>query len=59
MAFTERERAHQKAFKRLYPVLMRMLSPDVRHDLYGRDMLTWTEKQRAGRLPRASRTLAH
>lgn len=44
--FTPREKAAQKALKRLHPVLMRMLSPDVRHELYGRDMLTWNEKER-------------
>ena len=46
--FTEREKAADKALKRLTPTFMRMLSADVRHELYGRDMLTWHEKEKIG-----------
>lgn len=48
MAFTDREKGAQKALKRLHPFLIKSLSPDVRHELYARDMLTWHEQQTIG-----------
>ena len=48
MSFTEREKAADKALRRLTTTLMRGLSPDIRHELYGRSMLTWTEKEKIG-----------
>ena len=47
---TQREKAAEKALKRLYPFLIKNLPPDVRHELYARDMLTWHEQQTIGRL---------
>ena len=46
MAFSQREKDAEKALRRLTPVFDKMLSPDVRVDLYGRDMLTWHENER-------------
>ncbi len=48
MSLTEREKTAEKALRRLTPSLMKGLSPDIRHELYGRDMLTWNEKERIG-----------
>lgn len=48
MSFTAREKAAEKALKRLYPFLIKSLNPDVRHELYARDMLTWQEQQDIG-----------
>lgn len=49
MAFSEREKAAEKALRRLYPFLIKSLSPDVRNELYARDMLTWHEQQTVGK----------
>ena len=51
MSRTEREKALEKAMRRLTPVFMRKLSADIRHELYGRDQLTWMEYERIGRPP--------
>lgn len=48
MAFSDREKAAEKALRRLYPTLIKKLSPDVRNELYARDMLTWHEQQTIG-----------
>lgn len=48
MSLTEREKKAEKALRRLTPTFMRKLSADIRHELYGRDMLTWSEKERIG-----------
>ena len=48
---SEKEKALEKAMRRLTPVFMRKLSPDVRHELYGRDQLTWMEYERIGTSP--------
>lgn len=48
MAFTDREKAAQKALRRLYPFLIKSLNPEVRNELYARDMLTWHEQQTIG-----------
>lgn len=48
MAFTVREKAAEKALKRLFPTLIKSLNPDVRNELYARDMLTWHEQQTIG-----------
>ena len=48
MAFTEQEKAAEKALRRLDPFLIKKLHPDVRNELYARDMLTWHEQQTAG-----------
>ena len=48
MSLSEREKAAEKAMRRLTPTLMKKLSADVRHELYGRDMLTWHEQERIG-----------
>ena len=48
---SEKEKALEKAIRRLTPVFMRKLSPDVRHELYGRDQLTWMEYERIGTSP--------
>ena len=48
MAFTDREKLAEKALKRLYPFLIKNLNPDVRHELYARDMLSWQEQQTIG-----------
>jgi len=48
MSFTEREKLADKALRKLTPTLMRMLSADVRHELYARDMLAWAENERIG-----------
>ncbi len=50
MSFTDREKASDKALKRLYPFLIKNLHPDVRHELYARDMLTWHDQQTIGKL---------
>lgn len=50
MAFMDREKAAEKAVKRLYPFLIKSLNPDVRHELYARDMLTWQEQQEIGKV---------
>lgn len=39
----------ERALRRLTPTFMRKLSPDVRHELYGREQLTWMEYERIGR----------
>ncbi len=48
MAFTDKEKLADKALKRLYPFLIKNLNPDVRNELYARDMLTWQEQQTIG-----------
>lgn len=48
MSFTDWEKAAEKALKRLYPFLIKKLNPDVRNELYARDMLTWQEQQLIG-----------
>ena len=53
MAFTDREKLAEKALKRLYPFLIKNLNPDVRHELYARDMLSWMEQQTIGELLQA------
>ena len=50
MALTDREKAAEKALKHLYPFLIKNLHPDVRNELYARDMLTWHEQQTIGKL---------
>ena len=50
MAFTAREKAAEKAVRRLTPFLIKNLNPDVRHELYARDMFTWLEQQTIGML---------
>jgi len=49
MSSSEREKALDRAMRRLTPTFMRKLSPDVRHELYGREQLTWMEYERIGR----------
>ena len=51
MSSSEKEKALDKAMRRLAPVFMRKLNPDVRHELYGRDQLTWMEYERIGMSP--------
>ena len=44
-----RERAFEKALRQLTPVFQRKLAAkDVRHDLYGKEQLTWSEYERIG-----------
>ena len=46
MALSQREKDAETALRRLTPVFDKWLSPDVRVELYGRDMLTWHENER-------------
>ena len=49
MATTDRERAVEKALRRLTPQFMKLMDPElVRHTLYGRELLTWVEYQSIG-----------
>ena len=48
MAFTEREKAAEKALRHLTKTFYRMMSADVRIDLYGKDILTWNENEKIG-----------
>ncbi len=50
MSYSDREKAAEKALRKLTPALMRGLSANVRHELYGRDMLTWNEKEKIGKV---------
>lgn len=48
-----REKQFDKALRQLTPVFQRKLAAkDVRHDLYGREQLTWNEYERIGKLVR-------
>lgn len=45
-----REKEFEKALRKLTPVFQRKLAAkDVRHDLYGKEQLTWNEYERIGR----------
>ena len=48
MSFTEREKAAQKALRHLNKAFYKMLSADIRIDLYGKDILTWNENEKIG-----------
>ena len=48
MALFNEEKAVSKALRRLQPYLVKNLSPDVRHELYAKDMLTWHEQETIG-----------
>ena len=52
MSFTEREKAAQTALRHLNKALYKNLSADIRVDLYGKDILTWSENERIGMLPK-------
>ena len=44
-----RQKEFDAALRKLTPVFQRQLAAkDVRHDLYGRDQLTWNEYERIG-----------
>ncbi len=49
MAMSERERTVEKALRRLTPTFVKKLNAkDIRHELYGREQLTWMEYERIG-----------
>lgn len=48
MASTQREKQAETALKHLYPIFYKKLNADVRVDLYGKDILTWSENERIG-----------
>ena len=48
MAYTDREKRAKKALRHLYPFLIENLTPNIRHELYAKDMLTWQEQQTIG-----------
>ena len=46
-----RQKEFDVALRKLTPVFQRQLAAkDVRHDLYGRDQLTWNEYERIGEI---------
>ena len=48
MSFTEREKAAETALRHLNKTLYKKLSADIRIDLYGKDVLTWSENEKIG-----------
>ena len=44
----ELEERAEGAHRRLTPTFMRKLSPDLRHELYGRELLSWHENEKIG-----------
>lgn len=48
MAVPDKAKAVSRALRRLQPFLVKNLTPDVRHELYARDMLTWHEQETIG-----------
>ena len=54
-----REQKFLRALAQLTPVFQRQLpAKDIRHDLYGREQLTWNEYERIGESVPVQRTLA-
>ena len=46
---SDREKVVEKALRRLTSVFIRKLNGfDIRHDLYGKEQLTWMENERIG-----------
>ena len=46
MALSQREKEADTALRHLTAAFHRMLSPDVRIELYARDILTWNENEK-------------
>ena len=50
MAVSDQEKVVRKALQRLTPTFVKKLhAKDVRHELYGREQLTWMEYESIGR----------
>ena len=46
-----REKEFEKALRQLTPVFQtKLAAKDVRHDLYGKEQLTWNEYERIGKM---------
>jgi hypothetical protein len=48
MSFAEREKAAETALRHLNRTLYRKLNANIRIDLYGKDILTWSENEKIG-----------
>ena len=48
MATSQREKDAEKALRHLTKTFYKMMSVDIRIDLYGKDILTWTENEKIG-----------